>query len=216
MKLPHFKVRPGVTLVEMLLYITLMAMMSTTIIPLLFNATESRQRQDAIAAVEQNGAQILQTISQEVRDAERIIYPARGGTGYVLALQTDSGSTNPTMFLRESGALLMIQGSGSRVISTSLVGITSFMVDNTSASTNYNSVAISFGVRRTIRLHQPLVYTSVFEAVLNTFPDDTLVGDDCGCPAPSCLSGTGTMIWYTCTDGSTCTEYNQYDCYFAD
>jgi len=50
------KERTGTTLIEVMLFIVLVSLMMGTVLPLLFNATESRQRQDAIALVEQNGS----------------------------------------------------------------------------------------------------------------------------------------------------------------
>lgn len=207
--------RSGATLVELLLYVTLMAMMSSTVLPLLFSSTESRQRQDAIALVEQSGAQIMQQITQSVRDAERVIYPAFGGTGTILVLQTDSEASNPTIFARSSGAIIMVTGTATTTISTTLVGATSFLVDNVSPAADKNAVAVSFNLRRTIRLHQPLVYLGYFEAVLNTFPDDIVTGDSCGCDAPYCDSGSGTLVWQTCQN-DVCTTYQDYDCLFGD
>ena len=203
--------RKGITLVELLLFVTLMAMMGSTILPLLFNSTESRQRQDAIALVEQNGAQIMQVITQAVRDSERILDPPTGGTGFILALQTESGATNPTIIAKDSGAIVMIQGRARRVLSSTLVGVTSFAVDNTSVSSSRQSVAVTLGLRRVIRLHQPLVYESHFDTVVNLFPDDTLVGDDCGCITPYCDTGSGMYIWQVCSD-DLCVPHSDFEC----
>ena len=209
------KHRPGITLIEVLLFVVLMGMMVVTIMPLLFNSTESRQRQDAIALVEQNGAQIIQSITQAVRSAERVISPAQGGTGYILSLQTSSGATNPTIIALYSGSIVMVQGRARRTLSSERVGITHFAVDNTSASDTRQSVAITLGLRRIIRLHQPLVYTGNFDVVVNLYPDDVVTGDSCGCLAPFCDSASGTYVWQVCNDG-LCVPYSDFECLYED
>lgn len=212
----NYRLRKGATLVELLMFITLAGMMAGTIIPLLFNSTESRQRQDAIALVEQNGAQVLQAIVQKVRSAERILDPPMGGTGIILALQTDSGATNPTIIAMYSGSIILVQGRERRVMTSSLVGVTSFVVDNTSSAEGRESVAVAFGLRRIIRLHQPLTYDAFFDTVITLQPDDEVGEIDCGCPAPYCdVSGSGLYIWGWCNNGE-CVPHGDFDCLTSD
>ena len=208
-----YRVRPGITLVELLMFTALMGMMGATIIPMLINSTESRQRQDAIALVEQNGAQVIQVLSQEIRSAERVLYPTPSGTGFVLVLQTGSGDTNPTLIALESGSLIMVKGRSRRILTSSLIGVTSFVVDNTSVSDELQSVTIGVRLRRVIRLHNPLSYEAYFDAVYNLYPDDVITGDDCNCPQPVCDSGSGTMLWYMCINNA-CTPFTDFECLY--
>jgi type II secretory pathway pseudopilin PulG len=205
--------RPGISLIEVLLFVVIMALMAGALLPFLFNVTESRQRQDAIALVEQNGAQVLQTIIQEVRSAERILDPQPGGTGFILALQTDSGSTNPTIIARDSGAIVLVRGHSRRILSSDLVGVTHFAVDNTSSSEDHPSVAVSLDMRRIIRLHQPLVYESHFDTVINLYPDDDVTGNACNCVTPFCDSASGSYVWQVCID-SVCVPYTDFQCVY--
>ena len=209
----HKKSRPGVSFIEMLIFVAIVALMAGTMIPLLFNATESRQRQDAIALVEQNAAQVMETITQEVRKAERILDPPMGGTGYILALQTGSGATNPTIIARDSGSIVLILGQRRRTLSSDLVGATYFGVDNTSVVEDRQSAAVSLGFRRTIRLHQPLTYESNFTAVINLHPDDTPTSDSCNCLLPYCDTTSGLYVWQVCEDG-LCVPYTDFQCVF--
>lgn len=205
--------RKGASIIELMIFIVLAAMMALTILPLLFNATESRQRQDAIALVEQNGAQIMQTITQEIRAAERILDPPTGGTGFIIALQTSSGSTNPTIIARHSGAIMISRGRVRSTLSSDLVGVTHFAIDNTSTAADRQSVTVSLGIRRIIRLHRPLVYTSQFDAVVNLYPDDVIEPKTCTCPAPYCDTGSGTYVWGVC-NASVCVPYADFQCVY--
>ncbi len=188
-------------------------MMMGTVLPLLFNATESRQRQDAIALVEQNGAQVMQTIVQEIRSAERILDPPAGGTGYILALQTESSGTNPTIIALNSGAIVLVKGDTRRILSSDLVGVTNFAVDNTSVSEDRQSVAVVLDLRRIIRLHNPLEYLSHFDTVVNLYPDDTLSDDVCSCITPYCDTDANMYTWQICHFG-TCVPYADFECVY--
>lgn len=218
------KQRPAITLVEVLMFITLMGMMAGTVLPTLFNATESRQRQDAIALVEQNGAQVMQTIAQEIKSAERILYPATGGTGYILALQMADANENPTIIALDSGAIVMIQGRARRQLSSELVGVTGFAVDNTSSSDDRQSLAVSLSLRRIIRVLRPVSYTSTFNSVITLYPDDVTEGNPCNCFTPFCSSaetvygseeedvtGTGFFVWGIC-DSGVCQPASAFVC----
>lgn len=210
------KLRAGITMVELLLFVGISGLMAGTVIPMLMSATESRQRQDALALAEQNGEQILQTITTQVRNAERIIYPSTGSSSIVLALQTDSGSTTPTIFGLSDGALIMIQGRNKRILSSPLVAVTSFGVDNTSTSDDRQSLAVTFAVERVIRFRQPLVYEAVFDTVINVFPDDELATNNCDCITPYCdTTGSGQYIWEACID-NTCIPFGAVLCESGD
>ncbi len=211
----HERNRPGVTLLEMLIFVAIMSLMASALLPFLFSVTESRQRQDAIALVEQNGAQTIQAIIQEVQSAERVLDPAPGGTGFILALQTDSGATNPTIIARDSGAIVLVQGHARRILSSDLVGVTHFAVDNTSVAEDRQSIAVSLDMRRVIRLHQPLVYESHFDTVVNLYPDDDVTGNTCGCITPFCDTASGTYVWQVCIDG-LCVPYTDFQCVYED
>jgi type II secretory pathway pseudopilin PulG len=210
------QIRAGLTFIELILFMAIAGIMSGTVIPMLISATESRQRQDAIALVEQNGEQILQTIMSQTRSAQRIIYPATGSSSTILALKTESGATNPTIFALTDGAVVMIQGRRKSILSSPLVGVTSFAVDNTSVNDDRQSVAITYNVRRVIRLFRPLTYDALFNSIINVNPDDILVEDDCNCTIPFCdSSGSGQFIWSTCDEGQ-CIPRSAFSCVDTD
>jgi len=165
-----------------------MGMMAGTVLPMLFNATESRQRQDAIALVEQNGAQVMQTIVRSIRQAERVLYPVDGKDGYILALQMDTADDNPTIIAKDRGSIVLARGNTRRNLNSDLVGVTHFSVTNTAISDTRQSVAISLGMRRIIRVLQPVAYEATFNTVVVLHPDDDIQGDTCGDDPPIPLS----------------------------
>jgi len=196
--------RPGVTFVEVLLFVAILSMVAGLVMPLLFNATENRLLQETIGIVEGNGVQILQKIGQEVRQAERILDPAPNITKSVLLLQTASGTTNPTMFGVSSGILLMVHRNEKQTISSSQVAVEDFHIRNTSASDSRQSVYVTFKLIRTIRLSAPHFYTKNFEALITLYPTDILRGGECNDIAPAC-EGLGIYAWRVC-DSPACSS----------
>jgi type II secretory pathway pseudopilin PulG len=196
--IPH---RPGSTLIELLIYLAIVGGVLAAILPLLFSATETRVLQKTISTVEQNGTQILQNITAQVRGAERILSPAIGQAGQVLVLQTESESTNPTIIGLSSGSIILIEHSTRELISSEQVGVADLVVRNTSTSATQQSVSISFRISRTIRLQQPHSYGQRFETLVNLLPNDRPVGDRCGCLLLGC-QGNNTYAWQVCDDWS--------------
>lgn len=195
--------RPGTTLIELIIFLAIMAMVASLTIPMLFTAAENRVLQQTISVVEQNGTQVIQNVGLKVRNAEKILYPPAGQVGKYLVLQTGSGGTNPTIIGVLSGAIVIIQHTIKETVSTEQVGINEFRVRNTSTSTTSQSVAISFRVSRTIRLQQPHSYTQRFDTIIGLLPDERQVGA-CNCPPAACVGGT-TIQWYVC-DTPICQE----------
>jgi len=198
-KRPLLEHRPGTTLVELLIFLAIMAMIVGLTIPMLFTAAENRVLQQTISVVEQNGTQAIQNIGLKVRNAEKILYPAPGQTGRYLVLQTGSGGTNPTIIGSQSGTVVIIQRNVKETISNEQVGIDDFVVRNTSSTTASQSVSISFIVTRTIRLQQPHSYTRSFDVSFSLLPDDAPTGY-CNCPSTSCVNGNAIQ-WYVCDTG---------------
>lgn len=194
-----YPLRRGVTLVELLLFIALFGAVAAIAIPIFFTSAESRVRQQTMALVEQNGAQILQVLARRVRSAERILLPVRGKADVILALQTGSGSTNPTIIAVQTGSIVLVERERRQTLSSSQISIQNFRVQNTSSSDSRPSVMVSFTVSRTIRLQAPLMYQRLFEVTYTLLPDDIVTGGSCACNLPTCAAGV--FQWQICTAG---------------
>ena len=119
----QFLLRRGTTLIELLIYLGVLSLIVSVALPLLFSATESRLLQQTISIVEQNGTQVLQNVTLRIRHGERILDPPMGETGSVLALQTGSGTTNPTIIGTSSGSVYIIEYATRERISSPQVAI---------------------------------------------------------------------------------------------
>jgi prepilin-type N-terminal cleavage/methylation domain-containing protein len=197
--------RPGFTLIEVLLFVVIFGLVAAIMVPLLFTSTETRMRQQTIALVEESGVQILQAMVRRIHNAERILSPAAGATGAVLALQVRSGASDPMVFGVQTGAILMVEGAQEQTLTSEQVAVTDFVVRNTSQTSDAPSVAVTFTVSRTIRLQAPHTYTRTFDAFVTLHPDDDPEGSSCSCSAPTCSAKR--LSWETCP-ASSCEAYS--------
>jgi len=189
--------RPGITLIELLIFIVILGLVAFLLPPLIISTMSNRLLQQTEALVEQSGMQTLQSLALRIRQGERILSPAPGETASVLAIQTQSGATNPTIIGTLSGTLFLIRRTTKVELSSRQVAMENFLVQNTSVSADRQSVHLSFQVSRTIRMHQPKTYRQAFQQSVNLFPDDRASSDACGCIPPYC-AGNNTFEWRVC------------------
>ncbi|OGJ63795.1 hypothetical protein A3C37_01745 [Candidatus Peribacteria bacterium RIFCSPHIGHO2_02_FULL_53_20] len=192
--------RRGFTLIEVIIFVAIFSMIITVMLPLLFSVTETRLRQQTIALVEDNSAQIVQNLMRRARNTERILQPAIGSTGAVLALQHGSGGLHPMIFGVQTGSLIVIERDIKSVITSEQVAVIDFVIRNTSVSEDKQSFTYSFRVSRTIRLERPHTYDRRFEGAITLHPDDTPLSGGCSCSAPSC--NAGIYSWNVCSASS--------------
>lgn len=139
----------GFTLVELLLYTSISAAMLTVIVTFLFVLMQSRIKNQTIAEVEQQGAHVLQIMTQSVRNAEGIVIPASGNAASVLQVDVLEASNDPTTFDAVSGSMRMTEGAGDPISLTSpLVTVTDLQFENLSRQGTPGTVRITFTVSR--------------------------------------------------------------------
>ncbi len=191
---------PGLTLVELLLFIGLLTLASGAVMGLLFLTSENRVRQSTTADVEQNGLQLIQFLENEARQAERILDPARGTSGSILTLQMSDEETNPVVIGALSGTVLLVRKDGEYGLTPAEVTVSDFRVWNTSPSNERPSLFVSFTMSGIAPLAQSGAYTRTFQTGMTLFPDARIVGDSCGCGPPSCVANT--YRWFVCNTGT--------------
>lgn len=111
--------KKGFTLIELLLYLSLSAIMILIVSVFLATLLQSRIKNQAIAEVDQQGIQVMQLISQTIRNAENINYPGQGASASTLSLDVIESSNDPTVFDISNGTIRIIEGSDSATSLTS-------------------------------------------------------------------------------------------------
>ena len=198
--------RPGVSLIELLLFIGFFALCSGVVVAVLFFSNEQYIRQRIVVDVEQEGMQLMQAITRRIRRAENILVPLLNTSGSVVVLQMANQDQNPTIFAIQSGAIIVAEHDAVRALSSGKFPVTGMYFYNTSASEERLSLLVKFEATREIPLPVGSMYTRTFETLVTLFPDDYPTGNECGCNPPMCQGGV--LSWEVC-DSDTCSPASQ-------
>lgn len=141
----RFKNSAGFTLIELLLYIGIASTILLVSTLFLNTLLESRVKNQTIAEVEQQGLQVMQQITQAVRNAESITSPTPGNSGVSLTLDVVNASDNPTVFDLSSDEIRITEGAGSAIaLTNSRVTASSLSFQNLSRADTPGIMRISF------------------------------------------------------------------------
>lgn len=188
--------RSGVTLVELLLFVGILALSTGAIIGFFLLTTDARVRHAVASDVEQSAIQVQGLLENEIRHAERIIDPAQGSSGAVLTLQVADDDTGPVIISVESGYLLIVRHDAEYLLTPPDVTVSGWRVYNVSASSARQTATVEFTVSKRIPLIKGGTYSRLVRQTFTVFPDDARSGNACSCPSPQC--DHGIYEWGVC------------------
>lgn len=137
--------KKGFTLVELLLYLGLSAIMILVIATFFQTMLSARAQNQVIAEVEQQGAQVIQRITQTIRNADNITSPAIGASAASLTLDMAPVGVDPTVFDLSSGVARVTEGAGSPVALTNTrVTVSGLTFQNLSRASTPGTVRVIF------------------------------------------------------------------------
>ncbi|MDD5041080.1 MAG: type II secretion system protein [Candidatus Peribacteraceae bacterium] len=191
--------RPGTTLVELLLFLAFFAIVGGTVVSILFATSDQRMRQQTIASVERTGLQAMQSLRWRIEHAERIMDPLSGHSGSILALQMASASDDPLIIAAESGSLVFVLRDTKKILTPEGMAVSHVIVRNLSPSAARPTILLSFDLAEDFPLPSSPVpqYLQHFEMAVSLLPEDSPMGNECGCDPPVCQSGI--YQWQVCT-----------------
>ncbi len=137
--------KSGFTLIELLFYVGTAS--GILLVSTLFLQTllESRVKNQTIAEVEQQGLQVMQMITQSIRNADSITSPTIGDRTASLELDVATERDDPTIFDVSDGAIWITEGGESPVaLTNSRVAVSSFTLQNLSRPDTPGIIRISF------------------------------------------------------------------------
>ncbi len=138
-------VHRGFTLIELLLYLGLASVMMLTLAVFFSTMLSARVKNQAIAEVEQQGVQVLEIITQAIRNADAVNSPAVGASASVLSLDMFPVADDPTVFDLVSGAVRITAGAGAAVaLVNSRVTVSGLAFQNLSRSGTPGTIRITF------------------------------------------------------------------------
>lgn len=144
-KKPKLKSQKGVTLVELLLYMGLLAILLVIMTNLFVSIVELKLESDSTSAIEQDGRFIMSRIIYDINNADSITTPASpGASGGTLVLV--NGSETLTYSLSGSNLQLNSSINGSANLNSSEATISGLSFQRLGPSGGRNSIKINFTV----------------------------------------------------------------------
>lgn len=139
----------GLTLVEVLLYLAILATFLSVITSFIIILFQSRIKSETMEEVEFQGELIMQEITQSIRDAESINSPSQGNSADSLSLEMPSASNNPTVYSLSGNTLQIQEGSASSVnLSNSKVNVTALTFENLTRDNGSGIIKITYTIER--------------------------------------------------------------------
>lgn len=135
----------GFTLIELLLYVSIASIMLLVTSLFLSTLLQSRIKNQTIAEVEQQGLQVMQIVTQAVRNTDTINSPAQGASAASLSLNTYTVGNNPTVFDLSSGTIRIKEGAAAVIpLFNSRLTASALTFQNLSRTSTPGTVRIQF------------------------------------------------------------------------
>lgn len=141
--------RAGFTLIETLLYVSISAVLLLAVSGLVHTVLSSRVKSQTVAEVELQGAQVMQALTQAVRNAKSITAPGAGLSADILTLLPADAADDPVVFDVSDFALRIAEGGGSPVsLTSSRVAVSDVVFENFTSADTPGTVRIRFTLSR--------------------------------------------------------------------
>ncbi|MBI2984049.1 MAG: hypothetical protein HYY50_00230 [Candidatus Kerfeldbacteria bacterium] len=166
------KSRPSFTLIELLLYISLTAIITFSVSSFLVVTIDARVKNQTVAEVEQQGQTAMVMMTQAIRNAQGINSPALGEVTNTLSLDVIEVSKDPTTFTLAAGQLWVQEGVAPAVALTNTrIRVMDMSFIDLSRSSQSRSVRINLVLNYFNTSGRNIhTYTKVFQAAANPRP----------------------------------------------
>jgi hypothetical protein len=143
------KSKSGFTLLEVILYSFMAALILSTVTVFLGTILASQIKNQTIAEVEQQGVQIMQIMTQSLRNAKTINSPPQGTASSTLSINGLDAAANPATFNLAGDVITMREGANPEIPLTSgRISASNLTFQNLSRAATPGSVRISFTLSR--------------------------------------------------------------------
>jgi type II secretory pathway pseudopilin PulG len=130
----------GFSLIETLLYLGIMSVAVVAISAVFLIILQASIKYQAITEVNAQGTQVLQLMTQSIRNAKLVNSPTQGTSGSTLSINTNTSTNNPTIFDLSGGIIRIKEGSSSAVpLTNSQITVSNLIFLNLT-----NSIKIQF------------------------------------------------------------------------
>jgi Tfp pilus assembly protein PilW len=170
---PHRIPSRGVSLIELLLYVSISATILLLASFSLMQSLQTRVKNETVAEVESQGRFVMNRITRAIRNGQSITSPTAGNSGASLTLNVVNASDDPTVFSLSAGTIQVTLGAGSPIpLINSRVVASDFHIENRSRAGTPGTVRISFTLSRVNNSgRNEFSYTRTFVGSATTRPN---------------------------------------------
>ena len=183
--------RKGFSLVELLLFTGIVALMAGTLVGVSIVSSDISGRSETRAEVEQNGSLLIQRLIQEIESSDYIAYPPEGQSSKVIILAGLQHDPNREVFidLHHDRVRMIENGSEVTFITTEDVGVTQMVFFNNTNKVNGGTVSIAFQIQNKALGTEVMEgsYNKNFRATASVLPYKCLT--DADCTGQTCCGG---------------------------
>ncbi|MBN2016049.1 prepilin-type N-terminal cleavage/methylation domain-containing protein [Candidatus Dojkabacteria bacterium] len=141
------KSQEAFSLIELLLYIAIVSVVLGVISTFLITLLQARVKNQTISEVEQQGVQVMQVITQTIRNSEDINSPSAGSSAAALSLDVVEAAKDPTTFDLSNDTVRVTEGAGSAIdLTNSKVVVTDLTFENLTRSGTPGVVRVTFTI----------------------------------------------------------------------
>jgi cysteine-rich repeat protein len=190
-------VRPGLTLVELLLFIAIVSIMAASVVSFSLMSKRVEGQGEILAEVEQNGNLVVQELMRQIEQADTVIEPTPGSSSHTLILaryDTAQGPTGYSAFQTHRGRLRVIEDAGAlALLTTRDVEVQDLIFLHYGNPSGEGSTGVSFAFRVAAKKKRWARSSDevdrVFRGSASVFPSSCTTDGDCA-GADVCCSGT--------------------------
>lgn len=156
--------KKGLTLIETLIYVAIFTMFVTSLFSFSERANLSKLRNQTMLEVNYQGSQVIDIITQSIRNATSTSNPAIGNSSDSLVINTLDPLKNPTIFSIATGTLYIKEGPNDLVALTNdRVEMTDLVFSNYSRTSTPGTIKIRFNLKNADAFNKPeQQYTKTF------------------------------------------------------
>ena len=141
----QLKDNKGFTLLELILYVSIAGAILLVTSIFLSTLLQSRIKNQTVSEVEHQGMQVMQLITQTIRNAESITFPTQGASGSSLTIDVVDSLDDPTTFDFLSGVIRITEGAGGAIdLTNSRISASGFSFQNLSKAGTDGTIRIIF------------------------------------------------------------------------
>lgn len=141
------KINSGFTLVEILLYLSLFAVVVLGSVAFIHTMLETNIKTKTILAADTEANHVLSIITQSIRDSATVLSPSKGNENSILAIQTFNEQYPSIVFGIINNALVVSEiGQSTTTLTSNKIKISNLKFTNIGTINGKDSIKISFTV----------------------------------------------------------------------